>query len=268
MMAVNEGTRQFEDIEVRRENGVQTIELNRPERLNALTYPMLEEITTAASLAADDPTVRVVVLRGAGRSFCAGDSLKGMGELPESVDALQRFDEYGYFSPIRALRELSKPVIAAVHGHALGAGCELAMAADIRVVHLEAQVGIPFVRLALAGGTYQLPRLVGLTRAVELLFSGRSMDGREALQEGWATEVAEDEAALEAAVARWTDHLRSAPTGAIGLMKRAVYHAFEDDLVEGFHRVALNQIVTVGSHDREEGRQAWLERRPPSFRGY
>lgn len=258
----------FEEIEVSGESGVLTVVLNRPERMNALTFPMLDEMKSALAEASQDPAIRALVIRGAGRSFCAGDNVKGMGDLDESVDRLERYTEHGYFSVVHALRDLPKPVIAVVQGHALGAGCELAMAADIRLVHADAKIGIPFVKLALAGGTYQLPRLVGLTRAAELLFSGRPMDGHEALAAGWATEVHDNEAELEKAVSRWADSLRAAPTKAIGLMKQALYHCYQDELADGIRRSALNSLVTADSHDRTEGRAAWTERRPPAFRGY
>lgn len=258
----------FEEIRVSTEPGVLTIELNRPERMNALTFPMLDELKLVLAEASQDPAIRVIVLRGAGRSFCAGDNVKGMGELDESVDRLERYTEHGYFSVVRALRDLPKPVIAVVQGHALGAGCELAMATDIRLVHADAKIGIPFVKLALAGGTYHLPRLVGLTRAAELLFSGRPMDGHEAVAAGWATEVHDDDTELEKALFRWTDSLRAAPTKAIGLMKRALYHCYQDELADGINRSAMNSLVTTDSHDRAEGRAAWTERRAPAFRGY
>ena len=199
--------RSFEEIKVETTpTGVMYVTLNKPERINALTYQMIRELRTSIDDARRDMSVRCVVLRGSGRGFCAGDNLKGMGDAGPEVDQMSRYLTYGYVSAVKAIRALPKPVIASVHGHALGAGFELSLASDFRIVASTATLGLPFIRLALAGGTYQLPRMIGLTRAVEMLLTARRLTGQEAGEWGIATEVvSEDE--LGAATSRWADEL-------------------------------------------------------------
>jgi 2-(1,2-epoxy-1,2-dihydrophenyl)acetyl-CoA isomerase len=259
--------RNFEEIEVdTTPAGVAYVTLNKPERINALTYQMIHELRTAIDDARRDMSVRCVVLRGNGRGFCAGDNLKGMGDAGPEVDQMSRYLTYGYVSVVKAIRGLPKPVIASVHGPALGAGFELSLASDFRVVAANARMGLPFIKLALAGGTYQLPRMIGLTRAVELLLTARELTGVEAGEWGIATEVvSEDE--LAAATSRWAERLAALPTRAMGYMKRALYRAPELSLDEGYQEAALNSVLVQALSDRAEAKQARLDKRPPNFQG-
>jgi 2-(1,2-epoxy-1,2-dihydrophenyl)acetyl-CoA isomerase len=227
---------------------------------------MIRELRTAIADAGRDLSVRCVVLRGTGRGFCAGDNLRGMGAVGPEVDQLSRYLTYGYVSAVKAIRGLQKPVIASVHGPALGAGFELSLASDFRIVASTARLGLPFARLALSGGTYQLPRMIGLTRAVELLLTARELTGTEAGEWGIATEVVSDDD-LAAATARWADKLAALPTRAIGYMKRVLYRAPELSLDEGIQEAAVNSLLSQALSDRAEAKQAWLEKRPPRFQG-
>jgi 2-(1,2-epoxy-1,2-dihydrophenyl)acetyl-CoA isomerase len=257
----------YTEVEVERtDDGVVYLTLAMPDRLNALTYQMIVEMRSVINDAARDIGVRCLVLRGAGRGFCAGDNLKGMGEAGPEVDQFGKYQTYGYTSVVKALRALPKPVVASVHGPALGAGLELALAADIRIVAREASLGIPFINLALAGGTYQLARIVGPTRAVELLFTGRRISGEEAGSYGIATEVVALED-LAASTAAWASKLAHLPTKAMGYMKRAIYRASEETLEEGIQEAALNSVLVQTLADRTEGKAAWLEKREPRFSG-
>jgi 2-(1,2-epoxy-1,2-dihydrophenyl)acetyl-CoA isomerase len=257
----------FEEISAEiSDKGVLYITLNMPARMNALTYLMIREIRNALDVARRDMSVRAVVLRGSGRGFCAGDNLKGMGEAGPEVDQMSRYLTYGYVSVVKAMRSLPKPVIASVHGPALGAGFELALAADFRVVASNARLGLPFIKLAMAGGTYQLPRLIGLTKAIELLMTGRELSGAESGEWGIATEVVED-GELAAATDKLAERLAALPTRAMGYMKRAIYQAPQLDIERGYEQAAINSVLAQSLEDRVEGKQAWLERRPPVYRG-
>jgi 2-(1,2-epoxy-1,2-dihydrophenyl)acetyl-CoA isomerase len=259
--------RDFEEIEVETSPaGVCYVTLNKPERINALTYQMIRELRTAIDDARRDMSVLCVVLRGNGRGFCAGDNLKGMGDAGPEVDQMSRYMTYGYVSAVKAIRGLPKPVIASVHGPVLGAGFELCLASDFRIVSSTASLGLPFIQLALAGGTYQLPRMIGLTRAVEMLLTARRLTGVEAGEWGIATEVVDD-AELEAATRRWAERLAELPTRAMGYMKRALYRAPELSLDEGIQEAALNSVLVQALGDRAEARQAREEKRPPRFQG-
>lgn len=257
----------FEEISAEiSDKGVLYITLNMPARMNALTYLMIREMRDALDVARRDMSVRAVVLRGTGRGFCAGDNLKGMGEAGPEVDLMSRYLTYGYVSVVKVMRNLPKPIIASVHGPALGAGFELALASDFRVVAANARLGLPFIKLALAGGTYQLPRMIGLTRAIELLMTARELTGTESGEWGIATEVV-DEDKLAEATDELAERLAKLPTRAMGYMKRAIYRAPQLDLERGYEEAALNMVMVQSLEDRTEGKQAWLERRPPVFRG-
>lgn len=226
------------------------IRLERPERLNAMTFPMIAEIRECVRLCGEADSVKSVVIRGAGRSFCSGDNLNGMGPTAHPNDAFKRIREESYWSATQALRDLDKPVITAAHGHALGAGLELFMAGDIRLVTTDAALGIPFSKMGITGGTYELPRLVGLTKAAAMLFSGEPISGAEAAACGLATECVSDEAALDAASDRWTNLLATRSTQAIGLMKRSLYRSLEQSADEALALFALNFVTATSSGGR------------------
>ena len=151
-----------------REGGVLRLTLSRPERLNALNYAAIDAIKAGYAEAARDPGIRCVLLLGEGRAFCAGDDLTGMGEAPADMDPVDRAQTLGYVTAPRAARELGKPVVVGVQGYCLGAGFELALSADVRIVARDARLGTRFIRLGLSSGAYLLPRAVGITRAIDV----------------------------------------------------------------------------------------------------
>jgi 2-(1,2-epoxy-1,2-dihydrophenyl)acetyl-CoA isomerase len=256
---------EYQDIEVEvTPGGVMYLSFNRPERLNALTFEMLAEVEDALRQAAANGAVRCLVLQGRGRAFCAGDNIKGQGDLGDDLDPFSRYLEVGYVHIIKAIRSLPKPVIAKVQGHAMGAGLELALSADIRIVARDATLGIPFITIAGTGGTYQLTRMIGPTKTLEMLFTGRRLTGDEALAYGIATEAVDPDE-LDRRTEEWAVRLCALPTRVMGLMKRAVYRASEQSLDEGLQESAVNALLTHFLADRAEGAAAWIERRPPQF---
>jgi 2-(1,2-epoxy-1,2-dihydrophenyl)acetyl-CoA isomerase len=257
--------RPYQDIDVEAtETGVFRLSLNRPERLNALTYEMLDEVKDALARANADANVRCIVLQGRGRAFCAGDNIKGQGDLGSDFDPFNRYLEFGYVSVIKAIRATPKPVIAKIQGYAMGAGLELALSTDVRIVARDATLGIPFISIGATGATYQLARMIGPTRTLELLFTARRLSGDEALDLGIATRaVAATE--LDECANDWAERLSALPTRVMGLMKRAVYRASEQSLQEGLEESALNALVAQFLADRSEGAAAWREHRPPRF---
>ncbi|HEX7021927.1 MAG TPA: enoyl-CoA hydratase/isomerase family protein [Trueperaceae bacterium] len=258
----------FQEIQFQVSENHAEITLNRPERLNAMDYSMIAELNRAIEMTADDPSVRSLVLKGAGRAFCSGDNLKGMGEPPRPPrDLFSKASEVGYITVLRNLRNLHKPVISAVHGYALGAGLDLVLATDIRILRRDAQVGMPFSKLGYAAGTYLLPRAVGTTRAIEMLFSARNLCADEALEYQIATEVVESQADLEASVRRWTELCNKRPTKTLGYMKEAVYRSYENDFESGFELLRLHRVLVETTEDFQEGKSAWREKREPQFRG-
>ncbi|HXH23322.1 MAG TPA: enoyl-CoA hydratase/isomerase family protein [Dehalococcoidia bacterium] len=246
-------------------SGVLTITLNRPERLNALNFRLLREVTQLIEHARSEQSIRVVALRGQGtRAFCSGDDLKGMDPEP-GVDSSQTM----HHPLLLAIRELPKPVVALIKGFALGHGFELACACDMRLCadNLDAGDHRVYRSIGMNGGTsWFLPRIVGQGRALELLMTGAHMTAEQALAWGWATRVwplAEfDERAGE-----YLEMLARLPTIAAGAFKAAVEfsssHSLRDSLA---NELAVSARIR-GTEDAAEGRRSFHEKRAPVYHG-
>jgi len=256
----------YETIIFEKNDGVATITLNRPQSLNAFVPEMNREVLEALKDGARDAGVRCFVITGAGRAFCAGQDLKG--RTPEKKGSLGASLREKYNPMIRQIRETEKIVIAAVNGVAAGAGCNLALACDLRVASEEATFVQSFVRVGLApdsGGSFILPRLVGVSKAMELLLLGESVDAREAQRIGLVAKVF-PAAEFPAAAKGIAERLAHAPRG-IGLIKRAVNHANFCDLESDLEYESCLQEIAGRSSDYDEGVRAFLEKRAPVFMG-
>lgn len=249
-----------------KENGVGTLTLNRPQSLNAFVPEMNREVLDALKDAERDKEVRCLVITGAGRAFCAGQDLKG--RTPEQKGSLGDSLREKYNPMIRQIRQMETIVIAAVNGVAAGAGCNLALACDLRVASEEAKFIQSFVRVGLApdsGGSFILPRLVGLSKAMELLLLGEPLDAQEAQRIGLVARVF-----LNADFAKSTreiaERVARAPRG-IGLIKRAVNHAMLRRTEADLEYEAYLQEIAGRSADYDEGVRAFLEKRNPVFTG-
>jgi 2-(1,2-epoxy-1,2-dihydrophenyl)acetyl-CoA isomerase len=248
-----------------RDGAVLTITLNRPDVFNALDRPLHAALRSALHDAAD-PSVRAVVLTGAGRAFCAGQDLREFGELSGSIaEAL----EETYHPNVRAIRALEKPVVAAVNGPAAGAGLSLACACDVRVASDAASFVPGFAGIGLvpdAGGTWFVQRLLGYARAFEWMSTNRRLGAEEALAWGLVSEVmpADGFAARVAEIgAAWA----ALPTRAVGLTKRLFELAHAATLEEQLALEAELQGLATASADFAEGVQAFLGKRAPRFTG-
>lgn len=259
----------YANIAVERKDGIGRLTINRPEALNALDKATGEEILDALDSLRTDPEVRVVVLTGAGRAFSAGGDIKEMsraGELPESF-----FDELlsTLNCVIVAMTEMPKPVIAAVNGIAAGLGFNLALACDLRIAARGAEFTQAFLRIGLipdGGGTFLLPRIVGWSRAMELILTARSVSSEEALRLGLVTAVV-DETDFEATVEQWARQLAGAPTGAVGRVKQLLAHSVTSDLKSQLRFEREMQMASGKTDDFREGITAFLEKRAPRFTG-
>jgi 2-(1,2-epoxy-1,2-dihydrophenyl)acetyl-CoA isomerase len=257
------------------DQGVVTITLNRPAVLNAINPQMIEELQTALHTVRDDAGVRAAVLTGAGRGFCSGADLKARPRLkPSEVppDATKAGAERlrRTLNPlILAIRTIEKPFIAAVNGVAAGAGCNLALACDIVLASDEARFGNVFTRIGLipdCGGHFFLPRLVGLHKAAELMFTGDIIDAREAERLGLINRVV-PHAELAKHTRELAERLARGPTRAIGLCKRTLNLAITADLAAVLDAEAEGQSLARQTEDHWEGIQAFLEKRPARFSG-
>lgn len=248
-----------------RADGVATLTLNRPDALNALTAGLRGELLAALKEAARDETVRAVVLTGAGRAFCAGADLRGGSAERE----FRRVLTTEYNPLVRAIRDLEKPVVAAVNGVAAGAGVSLALAADLVVAAADARFVPAFGRIGLvpdSGLTRTLVRALGRHRAAAILFLGDPLAAEEARVAGLVSRVvpAEQLGDEAAALAR---RLAEGPTRAIGLTKRLINHAEDVTLAESLAAEAALQDVAGRTADHAEGVAAFGERREPRFTG-
>jgi enoyl-CoA hydratase/carnithine racemase len=241
---------------------VATITLNRPEKLNAFTGTMREDLLHALREAERDTNVRAVVLTGAGRAFCAGGDVEFMSGLQTSGDetAFRRLLDAGR-DVILQIATMPKPVIAAVNGVAAGAGCNLALACDYRVASETAKLSESFVRIGLHpdwGGTWLLPRLVGRSRAMEILMTGRMVAAGEALAIGMVDRVAPDALAEAASLAQ---SLAEASPIAIAGIKRALNASGANDLRTQLDLEAEHQLACFRSSEAAEKMQAFLAKR-------
>jgi 2-(1,2-epoxy-1,2-dihydrophenyl)acetyl-CoA isomerase len=253
------------EVEITRDGAVLTITLNRPDVLNALNKAMHDGIQAGLELA-KDPSVRAVVITGAGRGFCVGQDLTEFSE--GAADVADRL-RATYHPNILALRALEKPVIAAVNGPAAGAGMSFACACDIRIAADSSSFVPAFVNIGLvpdSGGTYFVTRLLGYARAFEWLCSGRKLSAAEAQAWGLVSEVV-DAGALQARAAELAASLAALPTKAIGMTKRLLERGATAGLEDQLEWEAQLQSAAVKSADFAEGVNAFLEKRPPSFKG-
>lgn len=251
-------------------DGVATLTFNRPERLNALSAPIMEGLLDALPRLAGDPAVRIVVLTGAGRAFCAGGDVKSMAEGREERSVAEDTARLrARMEVARLLYELPKPTIAAINGPAAGAGLALALACDLRIAGASARLVTAFVRVGFSGdfgGSWFLTRLVGTGKARELYFTGRPVDADEALSLGLVNRVVPD-AQLAAVSTDLARSLANGPAIALGLMKRNMNCAASAGLAELLDMEAANQVRTGRTEDHREAARAFVEKRAPVFAG-
>jgi 2-(1,2-epoxy-1,2-dihydrophenyl)acetyl-CoA isomerase len=257
----------FERIQFGIDEGVATITLNRPGRLNALDTATIRDMNRAIDVVWDSPEARCLVLTGSGRGFCAGADVKEWSETAAGaggddwVSLMHRFMSRYY--------RLPKPAVALVNGVAVGAGFDLVLAADVRVVSHAARFGAVYVNLGFApdaGTSFLLPRLVGQTRATELIFTGRIVEAAEAHEMGLVTELVEPDDLAEAGE-RWARQLASGPTVALGLAKENIRENATLSLESALRNERRAGEICGSTADHEEGLRAVIEKRAPAFVG-
>src|SRR6185295_16516277 len=257
-------------IKIAEDAGIVTITLHRPERLNALIDHMRRDLAEALEEAGSDPDVRVIVLTGAGRAFCAGGDVNFMAELVERNDSEEFARLLGAARRvILAIRQMTKPVIASINGPASGAGFNLALACDLRIASSDATFSQSFVKIGFHpdwGGTYFLPRMVSSNLACEMFFLGDSISADDAFRLGLLNRVVPPDQ-LEAETRKLAERLREGATVSIAAAKHAVYAAEHDTLERMLQYEVEAQILCFESEDGREGVRAFLEKRPPTFTG-
>jgi 2-(1,2-epoxy-1,2-dihydrophenyl)acetyl-CoA isomerase len=252
------------------EDGVATLTFNRPERLNALSTPIMEGLLRGLPRLAGDPAVKVVVLTGAGRGFCAGGDVKSMAEGGERRSAAEATTHLRSRMEVsRILHELPKPTIAMINGPAAGAGLALALACDLRIAGTSARLVTAFVKVGFSGdfgGSYFLTQLVGTAKARELYFTGRPVDADEALTLGLVNRVVPDDQ-LRDATMEFARSLARGPQIALSLMKRNMNCAESGGLAALLDMEAANMVQAGRTEDHREAAKAFVEKRAPVFVG-
>lgn len=260
----------YEFILVSRADGIGTVTINRPDKLNAFYGSMRQDLAAAVRELAEDASVRVLVITGAGRAFCAGADIGYMKDLLEKGDTANftTLVEAGR-AVVTVIRETPKPVIASVNGAAAGGGANLALACDLRIASDRASIGQTFSRIGLHpdwGATFFLPRLVGPSKAFELFASGQMVGAEEALRLGLFNRVVPHER-LAVETRTLALELAGKPPLAMALAKKAVYQSESRSLIEMLDLELEHQLRCFSSRDAREGFAAFLEKRTPSFQG-
>lgn len=261
----------YEHIALTREDGVVTLAFNRPETRNSMTPAMGEEVIRAVKEVSADPEARVLVLTGAGKAFSSGGDLAmlardaGLTDSGASMGGSPR----DFYNQYLTIRQLPVPTIAAINGHAIGAGLCIALACDMRIAVDDAKMGMTFSKLGIhpgMGATYSLPRLVGTALACELLFTGRLIGAAEAERMGLVNRVASRDE-FPGAVRSFAREVAAAAPVVCRMLKKSIYRGTTHTLDEMLDYESLNQGITFTTADAREGIRAVMEKREPKFTG-
>jgi len=260
---------EFENIIFEKADGIGILTLNRPNALNSLNMAVVDEIHEVIEQCRVDYDVRVLVIKGTGRAFCAGDDIKGAGVetkrriTPDDRVARELASWPGLVPTFRSLR---KPIIACIHGFAVGAGFDLSLACDIRFAAEDAKMGSIYIARAVSGGTTLLPYYVGYGKACELLFTGDLIDGKEAERLGIVNKAVPADQ-LESTVMEFAARLAKAPTKVIGYAKLALNRGWDADLNRALEYQAISSMDAMQSGDYKEGVESFRDKREPKFTG-
>lgn len=255
----------YEMIQYNIQNSVATIELHRPDKLNAFNSMMIHEITSAVKEADKDEQVRCLVITGAGRGFCSGQDLEDVGEKMDLGEVLRT----QYTPMVKQIRAVEKPIVAAINGVAAGAGFSLALACDFRIVSEKSSFVNAFIHVGLipdAGNLFYLQNLVGYAKAAELSILGGKISAEKALELGLVTKVFPAETWKKETI-EFSEILANMPTKAIGLIKRNLRLASEQPFAHYLEQEAQSQRIAGLTCDHREGVQAFIEKRKPVFNG-
>ncbi|MDY7034505.1 MAG: enoyl-CoA hydratase/isomerase family protein [Thermodesulfobacteriota bacterium] len=260
----------FEKIIFEKKDGVATITLNNPEVRNSMTQKMADDFSHAVHLLKGDNDVRVVVITGAGKAFCSGADLKS-GTFPEGEISplVKKTSATDFYKKFLAIRELDIPIICSINGPAVGAGCCLTLLGDIRIASEKAKLSMSFVKIGLnpgMAGTHFLPRLVGTSKAYEMMITGDMIDAEEALRIGLVSKVVPHEQ-LEESTEEYASRLANGAPIAMKLIKKAIFSGTNTTVESAIEYESFAQSLCFESRDFQEGVKAFIEKRPPNFTG-
>ncbi|MBB3891997.1 enoyl-CoA hydratase/carnithine racemase [Phenylobacterium haematophilum] len=273
MSAAVETTPKSEEVLYEVADGIATLTLNRPERLNTISGPMLARLTQLLIKANEDPAVRVIVLTGTGRAFCAGldlvDATQGSGIGSDKQVSTVSVNIDLRNTPPTVLFAMDKPTICALNGSAAGYGMDTAMGCDIRIAGESAKMAAAFVKRGVvpeSGGTWILPRLLGWAKAAELIFTGRTLSAKESLELGLVNHVVPD-AELAAKTREIALEMAANAPLAVQSAKRLMRMGLSETFNDHVHHVYLQFLQLIRTQDFKEGMTSFLEKRPADFQG-
>jgi enoyl-CoA hydratase/carnithine racemase len=255
------------DLEISSEAGVVTATLNRPAKANAFTLEMIDGLVSAVEQTRRDPEARVFVITGAGDAFCAGADFTVLGHARTPYERKMQLVDHVQRLAI-AIAALPKPSLAVVNGSAIGAGLDIALMCDMRLAGAAARLCTGYIRVGIvpgAGGAYYLPRLVGISNALELLMTGRTIDAQEALRMGMVNAVHPDEA-LQSEAAKLAEILAGQSPIPMAMIRSAVYQSATSDLQSSLDLISSHMGIVHASEDSAEAISAFREKRRPVFR--
>lgn len=260
----------YKDIKFKIEEGIGTITLNRPKKLNALHFPMVMEIVEVLEVLKSDESIRVIVFEGAGTSFCSGDDLVDMRSDNLQFPGLEKEYSLPQHKVIHLIREIEKPVIALLYGYCLGAGFELALACDFRLAADNLTIGDHRTSRAICmlhGASWFLPRLIGLARASEIVLTGRHLDAKEALEIGLVIKVFPS-SEFKQNSNEFIREIAEMPTQCLGFNKKMFNYSLNNELLSSLQNEARLFGENMKTYDSREGNKSFQERRAPHFKGH
>ena len=263
----------YTTISVEKRTGVDWLTLNRPQAMNSISMAMVDDLSDYFGRLYDDRETRIVVMRGAGRAFCAGLDIKdNAGRDPAAVPFGGGFGFQGYLADVYVkMRRCPQPIVSLIHGAACGGGLAFALASDIRIAGTSARMNAAFIRIGLSscdmGVSYFLPRLVGASLAAELMLTGRFIDATRALATGLVSQVVADDALEAAGQALVDEMLGTSPMG-LRMTKEGLARAIDASSLEAAMAIEnRNQVMCAASADFAEGMRAFIEKRAPVYTG-
>ncbi|MEJ2278694.1 MAG: enoyl-CoA hydratase-related protein [Candidatus Lokiarchaeota archaeon] len=242
---------------------------NRPNKLNALNYALIMEVVDVLEKSMKDKKIRVIIIKGAGQSFCSGDDLESMGKEGFKFNPLPDESRLPHQRMIKLLRKVPKPIVALLHGYCLGAGFELALACDFRLASENLEIGDHRAKRAIcmmSGASWFLPRIVGLAKATEITFTGRHLNASEALKIGLVNKVYQESKFLEKS-REFIKQIAKLPTRCLGFNKMMINYSLTHELFPSLQNEFDLYVKNMGTKDHWEGKKSFLEKRQPDYQG-
>ncbi len=251
------------------EDGISSITFNRPEKLNALQYPLLMEIVNVLEFVKKEKTIRVIIIEGSGENFCSGDDMRSMGPEGVKFAPLEDGSRVPHHKVVRLIREIQKPVVALLHGYCLGAGFDVALACDFRLAADNLKIGdhrTTRAHCVLSGASWFLPRIVGFGRATEIILTGRHLSAQEALEIGLVTKVYPLKEFKEKSL-KFVGKIAEMPTKCLGYNKTMLNFSQFNELFPSLQNEFRLYCKNIRTIDFGEGMKSFLKKRDPKFKG-